>query len=206
MFRIWRREGGGSGGSSRREDEGEQGEERGMMEGVQREGVDEVSGEIDARSLGMSSPVKEEDPFSASEDEIRAIEDWWSQREEADEGEEEEGTEEREVVVGEEEKEEDSSTDELISRLKEIGSEEEEEETALMHEMEELGNLSVEDLLLLAKEIREDIEKIKEEREIGILERVEEGKASARASGEGAPEEAVEERARDGSSRFRVFS
>ena len=202
MFRIWRREGGGSGGS-RKEDEGEQGEERRMMEEVQREGVDEESGEIDT-SLGMSSPGG--DPFSASEDEIRAIEDWWSQKEEADEGEEEEGTEEEEVVVGEEEKEEDSSTDELISRLKEIGSEEEEEETALMHEMEELGGLSVEDLLLLAKEIREDIEKIKEEREIGILERVEEGKASARASGEGAPEEAVEERARDGSSRFRVFS
>jgi len=203
MFRIWRREGSGSNGGSRREDEGEQGEERGMMEEVQREDMDEESGEIDA-SLGMSSPGG--DPFSASEDEIRAIEDWWSQKEEADEGEEEEGTEEEEVVVGEEEKEEDSSTDELISRLKEIGSEEEEEETALMHEMEELGGLSVEDLLLLAKEIREDIEKIKEEREIGILERVEEGKASARASGEGAPEEAVEERARDGSSRFRVFS
>ena len=202
MFRIWRREGSGSSGSSRKEDEGEQGEERGMMEEVMREGVDEVSGEIDA---SLSSPVKG-DPFSASEDEIRAIEEWWSQKEEADEGEEEEGTEEEEVAVGEEEKEGDSSTDELISRLKEIGSEEEEEETALMHEMEELGNLSVEDLLLLAKEIREDIEKIKEEREIGILERVEEGKASARASGEGAPEEAVEERARDGSSRFRVFS
>jgi len=200
MFRIWRREGSGSSGGSRREDEGEQGEERGMMEEVQREGVDEESGEIDA-SLGMSSGG---DPFSASEDEIGAIEDWWSQKEEADEGEEEEGTEEE--VVGEEEKEGDSSTDELISRLKEIGSEEEEEETALMHEMEELGNLSVEDLLLLAKEIREDIEKIKEEREIGILERVEEGKASARASGEGAPEEAMEEVARDGSSRFRVFS
>jgi len=201
MFRIWRREGSGSSGGRRREDEGEQGEERGMMEEVMREGVDEESGEIDA---SLFSPVKG-DPFSASEDEIRAIEDWWSQKEEADEGEEEEGTEEGEVV-SEEEKEEDSSTDELISRLKEIGSEEEEEETALMHEMEELGNLSVEDLLLLAKEIREDIEKIKEEREIGILERVEEGKASARASGEGAPEEAVEERARDGSSRFRVFS
>ena len=201
MFRIWRREGSGSSGGSRRENEGEQGEERGMMEEVQREGMEEESGEIDA---SLSSPVKG-DPFSASEDEIRAIEDWWSQKEEADEGEEEEGTEEGEVV-GEEEKEEDSSTDELISRLKEIGSEEEEEETALMHEMEELGNLSVEDLLLLAKEIREDIEKIKEEREIGILERVEEGKASARASGEGAPEEAMEEVARDGSSRFRVFS
>jgi len=195
MFRIWRREGSGSSGGSRRENEGEQGEE------VMREGVDEVSGEIDT---SLSSPVKG-DPFSASEDEIRAIEEWWSQKEEADEGEEEEGTEEGEVV-GEEEKEEDSSTDELISRLKEIGSEEEEEETALMHEMEELGNLSVEDLLLLAKEIREDIEKIKEEREIGILERVEEEKASARASGEGAPEEAMEEVARDGSSRFRVFS
>ena len=201
MFRIWRREGSGSSGGRRREDEGEQGEERGMMEEVQREGVDEESGEIDA---SLFSPVKG-DPFSASEDEIRAIEDWWSQKEEADEGEEEEGTEEGEVV-SEEEKEGDSSTDELISRLKEIGSEEEEEETALMHEMEELGNLSVEDLLLLAKGIREDIEKIKEEREIGILERIEEGKASARASGEGAPEEAVEERARDGSSRFRVFS
>jgi len=68
--------------------------------------------------------------------------------------------------VSEEEGEGDSSTDELLSRLKEIGSEEEEEESLLMHEMEELGNLSVEDLLLLAKEIREDIERIKEERKI----------------------------------------
>ncbi|MCU4139510.1 MAG: hypothetical protein MW690_001442 [Methanophagales archaeon] len=158
MFRIWRREGSGSSGGSRREDEGEQGEERGMMEEVMREGVDEESGEIDA---SLSSPVKG-DPFSASEDEIRAIEDWWSQKEE--EGEEEES--EKEKVVSGEEGEGDSSTDELLSRLKEIGSEEEEEESLLMHEMEELGNLSVEDLLLLAKEIREDIERIKEERKI----------------------------------------
>ena len=156
MFRIWRREGSGSSGGSRRENEGEQGEERGMIEEVQREGVDEESGEIDA---SLSSPVKG-DPFSASEEEIGAIEDWWSEKEE--EGEEEE--EEKEKVVSEEEGEGDSSTDELLSRLKEIGSEE--EESLLMHEMEELGNLSVEDLLLLAKEIQEDIERIKEERKI----------------------------------------
>ena len=93
MFRIWRREGSGSSGGSRRENEGEQGEEWGMMEEIMREGVDEVSGEIDARSLGMSSPVKGEDPFSASEEEIGAIEDWWSEKEE--EGEEEESEKRR---------------------------------------------------------------------------------------------------------------
>lgn len=168
MFRIWRREGSGSSGGSRREDEGEQGEEWGMMEEIMREGVDEVSGEIDARSLGMSSPG--EDPFSASEDEIRAIEDWWSQKEEAEE----------EEVVSEEEKEEDSSADELLSRLKEIGTEEEEEESPLMHEMEEIGGLSVEDLLLLAKETLENIEEIRERRGIsadGVKERASEGAA-----------------------------
>ena len=177
MFRIWRREGSGSSGGSRREDEGEQGEEWGMMEEIMREGVDEVSGEIDARSLGMSSPG--EDPFSASEDEIRAIEDWWSQKEEAEEEVEEEGSEEEEVV-SEEEKEEDSSADELLSRLKEIGTEEEEEESPLMHEIEEMGGLSVEDLLLLAKETLENIEEIRERRGIsadGVKERASEGAA-----------------------------
>jgi len=178
MFRIWRREGSGSSGSSRKEDEGEQGEEWGMVEEIMREGVDEVSGEIDARSLGMSSPVKGEDPFSASEDEIRAIEDWWSQKEEAEEEVEEDESEEE--VMGEEEKEEDSSADELLSRLKEIGTEEEEEESSLMHEMEEMGGLSVEDLLLLAKETLENIEEIRERRGIsadGVKERASEGAA-----------------------------
>jgi len=147
-----------------------------MMEEIMREGVDEVSGEIDA-SLGMSSPGG--DPFSASEDEIRAIEDWWSQKEEAEEEVEEEGSEEEEVV-SEEEKEEDSSADELLSRLKEIGTEEEEEESPLMHEMEEMGGLSVEDLLLLAKETLENIEEIRERRGIsadGVKERASEGAA-----------------------------
>ena len=179
MFRIWRREGSGSSGSSRKEDEGEQGEEWGMMEEIMREGVEEeqMSGEINA-SLGMSSPVKGEDPFSASEDEIRAIEDWWSQKEEAEEEVEEDESEEE--VMGEEEKEEDSSADELLSRLKEIGTEEEEEESPLMHEMEEMGGLSVEDLLLLAKETLENIEEIRERRGIsadGVKERASEGAA-----------------------------
>ena len=197
MFRIWRREGSGSSGSSRREDEGEQGEEWGMMEEIMREGVDEVSGEIDA-SLGMSSPGG--DPFSASEDEIRAIEDWWSQKEEAEEEVEEEGSEEEEVV-SEEEKEEDSSADELLSRLKEIGTEEEEEESPLMHEMEEMGELSVEDLLLLAKETLENIEEIRERRGIsadGVKERASEGAAME-----------VEKKGKISSERgssFRVFS
>ncbi|MDF2958125.1 MAG: hypothetical protein OD814_001747 [Candidatus Alkanophagales archaeon MCA70_species_1] len=189
MFRIWRRGGGGSSGGRRREDEGEQGEERGMMEGV-----DEESGEIDA---SLFSPVKG-DPFSASEDEIRAIEEWWSQKE-AEEAEEEWSEEE---VMSEEEKEEDSITDELISRLKEIGTEEE-EESPLMHEMEELGNLSVEDLLLLAKEIREGVEKIKEERK-ERLEAVEKS-ASARAREE-AEGGAKAKKARDEKSSHRVFS
>jgi len=197
MFRIWRREGSGSSGGSRREDEGEQGEERGMVEEVMREGVDEVSGEIDA---SLSSPVKGGDPFSASEDEIRAIEDWWSQKEEAEEEVEEEGSEEEEVV-SEEEKEEDSSADELLSSLKEIGTEEEEEESPLMHEMEEMGRLSVEDLLLLAKETLENIEEIRERRGIsadGVKERASEGAAME-----------VEKKGKISSERgssFRVFS
>jgi len=204
MFKIWRREGSGGSGSSKKEDEGEQGKEWRMVEEVMREGVDEVSGEIDA---SLSSPVKGGDPFSASEDEIRAIEDWWSQKEEAEEEVEEEGSEEGEggVVSGEEG---DESTD-LISRLKEIGSEEEEEETTLMREMEELGNLSVEDLLILAKEIREGVEKIEEERKdrLGAVEE----SASARAREE-VEEEAKDkrEKARDENSRHhaihRVFS
>jgi len=199
MFRIWRRGGGGR----RREEEGEQGEEWGMMEEVLREGVDEeqMSGEMpDARSLGRSSPVlcKGGDPFSASEDEIRAIEDWWSQKE-AEEVEEEWSEEE---VMSEEEKEEDSITDELISHLKEIGTEEE-EESPLMHEMEEMGELSVEDLLLLAKGIREGVEKIKEERK-ERLEAVEKS-ASARAREE-AEEGAKAKKARDEKSSHRAFS
>ena len=64
--------------------------------------------------------------------------------------------------MSEEEREGDSSTDELLSRLKEIGTEEEEEESPLMHEMEEMGELSVEDLLLLAKETLENIEEIRD--------------------------------------------
>ena len=189
-MRIWRRK---VSGGKRTEVE-QEGEEQGT--GVLRE---EESEELSGETASVTAVVGgREDPFSASEDEIRAIEDWWSQKEEVSEEEEEE-SEEGGVVSGEEG---DESTD-LISRLKEIGSEEEEEETALMREMEELGNLSVEDLLLLAKEIREGVEKIKEERKdrLGAVEE----SASARAREE-VEEEAKDkrEKARDENSRHRA--
>ena len=190
-MRIWRRR---VGGGKRVEVEQED-EEQGT--GVLHEGEsEELSGETASVTAVAGGG---EDPFSASENEIRAIEDWWSQEEEVSEEELEEG--EGGAVSG---KEGDESTD-LISRLKEIGSEEEEEETALMREMEELGNLSVEDLLILAKEIREDVEKIKEERKdrSGAVEE----SASTRAREE-VEEEAKDkrEKACDENSRHRVFS
>ena len=194
-MRIWGRRVGGGKRVEVEQEEGEQGT------GVLREGESE---ELSGKTASVTAVAGGgEDPFSASEDEIRAIEDWWSQKEEVSEEESEEG--EGGAVSGEEG---DESTD-LISRLKEIGSEEEEEETALMREMEELGNLSVEDLLVLAKEIREGVEKIKEERKdrLGAVEE----SASARAREE--VEEEVKrkrEKARDENSRHharhRVFS
>ena len=191
-MRIWRRK---VSGGKRTEVE-QEGEEQGT--GVLRE---EESEELSGETASVTAVVGgREDPFSASEDEIRAIEDWWSQKEEVSEEEEEESEEgEGGAVSG---KEGDESTD-LISRLKEIGSEEEEEEAALMREMEKLGNLSVEDLLLLAKEIREGVEKIKEERK-ERLEAVEKS-ASARAREE-AGEGAKAKKARDEKSSHRVFS
>ncbi len=107
--------------------------------------------------------MENQDPFSASEDEMRRVEEWWLQKgfeEDVDEEDEEE------TAAGEDAEEgERKDADDLIYDLKGIGMEDEDEDMMLRRMMEELGDLSSEELLDLARDVLQRMNEIHEERE-----------------------------------------